>query len=83
VKDLILPDVEAGVISLTANVVRPYVISERVHFHPLYMFFALLGGVQAFGLIGLFVGPVVQAQALFRLLREETAFGHDEPQSIE
>lgn len=85
VKGLILLGVGAGVIGLTDNVVRPYVISERVHFHPLYVFFALLGGAQAFGLIGLFVGPVVLAvaQALFHLLREESAFGHDEPQNIE
>lgn len=79
VKGLILLGVGAGVIGLTDNIVRPYVISERVHFHPLYVFFALLGGAQAFGLIGLFVGPVVLAvgQALFQLLREETTFAHD------
>ena len=85
VKGLIVLGVGAGVIGLTDNVVRPYVISERVHFHPLYVFFALLGGAQAFGLIGLFVGPVVLAvgHAVFRLLREETSFGREEPQRTE
>ncbi|MDX2034976.1 MAG: AI-2E family transporter [Blastocatellia bacterium] len=74
-KALILIGWGAGVVGLADNVVRPYVISEQVHFHPLHVFFALLGGMQAFGFIGLFVGPVVlaMAQALFRLLREETA----------
>lgn len=65
----------AGVVGMADNVVRPYVISEQVHFHPLHVFFALLGGMQAFGVLGLFVGPVVlaTAQALIRLLREEAA----------
>jgi predicted PurR-regulated permease PerM len=45
-----------------------------MRFHPLYVFFALLGGVQAFGVIGLFIGPAVLALAtsLFSLIREET-----------
>jgi predicted PurR-regulated permease PerM len=53
-------------------VVRPYVISEQVQISPLLILFSLLGGVQAFGLVGLFVGPVVVALtgAVFRILRE-------------
>ncbi|MFN0085456.1 MAG: AI-2E family transporter [Blastocatellia bacterium] len=83
IKAAILLGWGAGVVGLADNVVRPYVISEQVHFHPLHVFFALLGGMQAFGFIGLFVGPVVlaMAQALFRLLREETA-AHSRDSSI-
>ena len=49
-----------------------------MRFHPLYVFFALLGGVQAFGVIGLFVGPaaLVLSHALFSLIREETMEAH-------
>jgi predicted PurR-regulated permease PerM len=46
------------VVGLTDNVVWPLGISNQVRFHPLYVFFALLGGVQAFGVMGLLVGPV-------------------------
>lgn len=74
VKALILIGWGAGVVGLADNIVRPYVISKVGHFHPLLIFFALLGGVQAFGLIGLFAGPVILAigQALLDLLKEES-----------
>ncbi len=73
IKGLILIGFGAGVVGLTDNFVRPYVISGQVNFHPLLIFFALLGGVQAFGILGLFVGPVILAiaQALFGIIREE------------
>jgi predicted PurR-regulated permease PerM len=73
IKGLILIGWGAGVVGMADNVIRPYVISGQVKFHPLYIFFALLGGVQAFGILGLFIGPVVLAiaQALFSLIREE------------
>jgi predicted PurR-regulated permease PerM len=40
----------------------------------------LLGGVQAFGISGLFIGPVTfaLAQALFSLIREETHLRTDD-----
>ena len=74
VKGLILLAWGAGVVGMVDNILRPMVISEQMRFHPLYVFFALLGGVQAFGVIGLFVGPAVLALAtsLFSLVREET-----------
>lgn len=74
VKGLILLAWGAGVVSTVDNIIRPLVISGHMRFHPLYVFFALLGGVQAFGVIGLFIGPAVLALAtsLFSLIREET-----------
>ena len=47
----------AGVISTADNIVRPIVLSGRVKLHTLLIFFSLLGGVKAFGIIGLFTGP--------------------------
>jgi predicted PurR-regulated permease PerM len=41
------------------NLLRPFFISTRTKIHPLLLFFAVLGGVQAFGLIGLVAGPLV------------------------
>jgi predicted PurR-regulated permease PerM len=63
----------AGVISLVDNFLRPFVMSGQVKLPNLLLFFALLGGVQEFGIIGLFVGPIVLAVTvtLFGMLREE------------
>ncbi len=60
------------VISMADNIVRPLVLSGRVKLNTLMVLFSLLGGVQAFGIVGLFVGPVVVsvAIALVRMLSE-------------
>jgi predicted PurR-regulated permease PerM len=78
-KAIILVALGAGVIGLADNFIRPYVVSGRVKLHPLLVFFALLGGAQSFGLMGLFIGPAVVAVtvALVELLREPAASIHD------
>lgn len=55
------------------NVIRPMVIMGHVKLHPLILLFALIGGVQQFGFIGLFIGPVVMSviMALADMLQEE------------
>ena len=84
VKGLLMLAWGTGVVSTVDNIIRPLVISKQVSFHPLYLFFALLGGVQAFGFIGLFVGPTVLAlaQSIFSLVREETHTQSDKPALI-
>jgi predicted PurR-regulated permease PerM len=74
-KGLILLAWGAGVVGLADNVVRPLIISERIRLHTLYVFFALLGGIQVFGVMGLFVGPVILsvATALLGMLRQDLA----------
>lgn len=71
-KGLILLAWGVAVVGQVDSLVRPYVISERANLHTLLVFFALLGGVQAFGVMGLFVGPVVLSVALvvLEMLRE-------------
>ena len=71
-KALILLGWGAGVVGQVDTLVRPYVISERVKLHTLLVFFALLGGVEAFGVMGLFIGPVVLSVTLvvLEMLRE-------------
>ena len=63
----------AGVISTADNIVRPLVLSRGVKLHTLLVFFSLLGGVRAFGIIGLFIGPIIVsvATALLEILEEE------------
>ncbi|MFN0107202.1 MAG: AI-2E family transporter [Bryobacteraceae bacterium] len=47
----------AGVIGMVDNILRPWIVSGRVQLHPLLVFISLLGGAQAFGFLGLFIGP--------------------------
>lgn len=49
----------AAVVAQVDAVVRPYVVSGRAKMHNLLIFFALLGGMRAFGIMGIFIGPVV------------------------
>jgi predicted PurR-regulated permease PerM len=53
-----------AVVSWADNVVRPLVISNATQMPFLLVVFGVLGGVLAFGLVGLFVGPVVLAVSL-------------------
>jgi predicted PurR-regulated permease PerM len=46
-------------ISTLDNFLRPVFLQDRIHLHPLIIFFAILGGVQAFGFNGLVLGPIV------------------------
>jgi predicted PurR-regulated permease PerM len=58
-KGLILLGLGVLVISMVDNILKPLFISTRTNIHPLLLFFAVLGGIQAFGLIGLVAGPLI------------------------
>ncbi len=49
----------AGVIGLVDNVLRPVLLSGRTSVSGLVVFIGLLGGVSAFGFVGLVLGPIV------------------------
>lgn len=51
----------ALVIGTIDNFLRPRLVGERANLHPLFIFFSVLGGLSAFGIIGLLIGPVVLA----------------------
>ncbi|MEY2918870.1 MAG: hypothetical protein RL261_175, partial [Pseudomonadota bacterium] len=57
------------------NVLRPMLISGRVEVPTLAVFIGVMGGLSAFGFIGLFLGPIVLGLlvALFRFTSEELA----------
>jgi predicted PurR-regulated permease PerM len=61
------------VVSSVDNFLRPWVVAGRVELHPMVLLFFILGGVEAFGFLGLFLGPVVASvlAAVFGMLREE------------
>jgi predicted PurR-regulated permease PerM len=73
VKAAILLGLGAGLIGTIDNIVRPLIIHKGLRLHPIFVFFSLLGGVQLFGVLGLFVGPVVLsvAAALLLMVRED------------
>lgn len=41
------------------NFIRPKLIGDRANIHPLFVLIGVLGGVTAFGFIGLFLGPLL------------------------
>ncbi len=55
------------IVSSVDNVLRPMVMGNRMHVHPVLLFIALLGGVHAFGAIGIVAGPVLLAVFLASL----------------
>jgi predicted PurR-regulated permease PerM len=61
IKALILAAFGVFGIALVDNVIRPLFIRGRAKLSFLFTFFAVLGGIQAFGLIGIIVGPLIMA----------------------
>jgi predicted PurR-regulated permease PerM len=61
-----------GIVSSVDNVIKPYLISHGSNLPFILILFGVLGGVAAFGFIGVFLGPTLLAVA-FRLLQEWTA----------
>jgi predicted PurR-regulated permease PerM len=73
------------VVSWVDNIIRPLVISGATRIPFLLVFFGVLGGLARFGLIGLFLGPVILALS-FAVWREwlgrhgeESGRGSDPP----
>jgi predicted PurR-regulated permease PerM len=61
-------------VGMVDNFLRPLLISGRVEVPTLAVFIGVMGGLQAFGFIGLFVGPIVLGLlvALFRFQSDAT-----------
>jgi len=62
-KGIALIAIGAGVIGLVDNFLRPIMLSGRTQMNGLLVFISLLGGIAAFGLLGLVLGPVIMAAA--------------------
>jgi len=66
------------VVSAIDNVVRPLLIRKGVDLPLLMIFTGVIGGLIAFGIVGLFIGPVVLA-VTYRLIEAWVAGGEAEP----
>jgi predicted PurR-regulated permease PerM len=63
-KAIVLAVWGAAVVSSIDNVLRPRLVAGRVRLSGVAMFVAMLGGLQAFGVLGIILGPVVFATAV-------------------
>ncbi|MDA8161375.1 MAG: AI-2E family transporter [Desulfobacteraceae bacterium] len=61
IKGAILLSFSLLVISQIDYFLRPYLISGKTQLHSLFLFFSILGGLDAFGLLGLILGPIIIA----------------------
>lgn len=46
-------------IAFLDNFLRPYFLKDRIKIHPLLIFFSILGGISAFGINGIVLGPLI------------------------
>lgn len=51
------------VIGMSDNLLRPVLVGQRTQMHELLIFFSVLGGLDAFGILGILMGPVLMALA--------------------
>jgi predicted PurR-regulated permease PerM len=54
----------AGVVGIIDNILRPILLSGRTQMNGLLVFISLLGGLAAFGLLGLVLGPIIMATTI-------------------
>jgi predicted PurR-regulated permease PerM len=77
IKALVLVVWGLAVVHPVDNILRPYLIGSRVKLSVLYVFFAVVGGLKVFGVLGLVIGPLILAitAALLTFVREERRAG--------
>ncbi len=62
-----------GVVTTIDNVLKPLLIGKGAEIPVLFLFFSILGGLAAYGMIGLFLGPIVLSLLMtaIQIYREE------------
>lgn len=66
-------------VSTADNVIRPWIIGERTRIPTIFLFFGILGGLQVYGFLGVFLGPALIAilVAFLQIYREQYAPGKE------
>ena len=72
-----------GFYLLLENIVKPKVFGKRLKFHPVILFFLLLGSLRAFGLAGVFIGPLLltlfySLWEIYKMLKEYDRYQYNE-----
>ncbi len=62
-KAIVLSVYAAVVIGMVDNFLLPKLINNRTKMNELFVFFSVIGGLQLFGILGIFMGPVILAIA--------------------
>jgi len=67
------------VISMVDNILKPLIIGSRTKMPTIIIFFSVLGGIKAFGIIGLIMGPLIMAVfvsvfEIFRHIEDEVPY---------
>jgi predicted PurR-regulated permease PerM len=62
-----------GVVSTVDQILRPWLIGQNVPMPVLFLVFSILGGLSLYGLIGLFMGPILMSilMTVISIYREE------------
>lgn len=47
------------IVSTIDNLIKPHLISKRAKTHPIVILLGILGGIKLFGLMGIFIGPII------------------------
>lgn len=63
-KALLVVVICGGVSTIADNIVRPMLLRNRTRLNELLLFIGVLGGLEAFGLLGLVAGPTIVAAAM-------------------
>jgi predicted PurR-regulated permease PerM len=63
-KAIVVAAICGGVAGVADNLIRPLLLRNRTKLNDLLLFISILGGLDAFGLLGLVVGPTIVAAAL-------------------
>jgi predicted PurR-regulated permease PerM len=67
------------IVSSVDNIIKPRIISGKVDVHPLIMILAILGGLSAFGIMGIIYGPLIATLflAVLKVYLEEPRINAD------
>lgn len=72
------------VISLADNLLKPYLIGDRAKIPTFLLFFGILGGLKVYGVLGVFIGPLVLGllTSFVTIYREQYAMSAPLPQPV-
>ena len=77
IKGLILIGWGSLLVGMVDNLLKPILITSQTRMHPLLIFFSILGGLKAFGFLGIIIGPTILAIFLTVLEIYKEEFGED------